>query len=311
MPLRIIFMGTPEFSVPTLVALAEAGHEIVAVYTQPPRPGGRRGLDLQKSPVHQAAELLGAPVLTPVNFKDAADRRTFREFNADVAVVVAYGLLLPEEILSGTRDGCYNGHASLLPRWRGAAPIQRAIMAGDSETGMMVMKMDKGLDTGPVALTKRVAIGETMTAGELHDKLMHVGAALMKQAMETLEAGELMLTPQPQEGVVYAAKITKDETHIDFSKPARAIHNHIRGLSPFPGAWFELEIAGRRERIKVLGSELSEGSGEPGTMLDDALTIACGDEAVRPTRLQRAGGKALATAEFLRGTPIAAGMRIA
>jgi methionyl-tRNA formyltransferase len=194
LPLRIIFMGTPEFSVPTLVALAEAGHEIVAVYTQPPRPGGRRGLDLQKSPVHQAAELLGVPVLTPVNFRDVADRRTFRDFDADVAIVLAYGLLLPEEILSGTRYGCYNGHASLLPRWRGAAPIQRAIMAGDRETGMMVMKMDKGLDTGPVALTKTVAIGETMTAGELHDKLMHVGAALMKKAMAKLEAGELTLT---------------------------------------------------------------------------------------------------------------------
>jgi methionyl-tRNA formyltransferase len=310
LPLRIIFMGTPEFSVPTLVALAEAGHEIVAVYTQPPRPGGRRGLDLQKSPVHQAAELLGVPVLTPVNFRDVADRRTFRDFDADVAIVLAYGLLLPEEILSGTRYGCYNGHASLLPRWRGAAPIQRAIMAGDRETGMMVMKMDKGLDTGPVALTKTVAIGETMTAGELHDKLMHVGAALMKKAMAKLEAGELTLTAQPEEGAVYAAKITKDETRIDFAKPARAVHNHIRGLSPFPGAWFELEIAGRMERIKVLGSEPAQGTGEPGTVVDDALTIACCEGAVRPTRLQRAGGKALATAEFLRGTPIAAGTRI-
>ncbi len=311
MPLRIIFMGTPEFAVPTLAALVDAGHEIVAVYTQPPRPGGRRGLDLHKSPVHQAAELLGVPVLTPVNFKDPADRQSFREFNADVAVVVAYGLLLPEEILSGTRHGCYNGHASLLPRWRGAAPIQRAIMAGDSETGMMVMKMDKGLDTGPVALTKRVAIGETMTAGELHDKLMHVGAGLMKEAMAKLEVGDLTLTPQPEEGVVYAAKITKDETRIDFSKPAREVHNHIRGLSPFPGAWFELEIAGRMERTKVLGSEPAEATGTPGTVLDEALTIACGEGAVRPTRLQRAGGKVLPTAEFLRGTPVAAGSRVA
>ncbi|OHV73209.1 methionyl-tRNA formyltransferase [Ensifer sp. LCM 4579] len=311
MPLRIIFMGTPDFAVPTLAALAEAGHEVVAVYTQPPRPGGRRGLDLQKSPVHQAAELLGAPVLTPVNFKDPADRQRFRGFDADVAVVVAYGLLLPEEILSGTRHGCYNGHASLLPRWRGAAPIQRAIMAGDSETGMMVMKMDKGLDTGPVALTKRVAIGEAMTAGELHDRLMHVGASLMKEAMAKLEAGDLTLTLQPDEGVVYAAKITKDETRIDFSKPAREVHNHIRGLSPFPGAWFELETAGRIERTKVLGSELAEGTGKPGMVLDETLTIACGEGAVRPTRLQRAGGKALPAAEFLRGTPVAAGSRIA
>ncbi|WEX77805.1 methionyl-tRNA formyltransferase [Sinorhizobium numidicum] len=311
MSLRIIFMGTPEFSVPTLSALTEAGHRIVAVYTQPPRPGGRRGLDLKKSPVHQAAELLGVPVLTPPNFKNAADRQTFRDFNADVAVVVAYGLLLPEEILSGTRYGCYNGHASLLPRWRGAAPIQRAIMAGDHETGMMVMKMDKGLDTGPVALSKPVAIDETMTAGELHDKLMWVGAALMKEAMDKLEAGDLPLTPQPEEGPVYAAKITKDETRIDFSKPARDVHNHIRGLSPFPGAWFELEIAGRPERIKVLGSEIAEGTASHGIVLDDALTIACGEGAVRPTSLQRAGGKVLATAEFLRGTPIAAGTRIA
>ncbi|CCE94562.1 fmt [Sinorhizobium fredii HH103] len=311
MPLRIIFMGTPEFSVPTLSALVEAGHEIAAVYTQPPRPGGRRGLDLKKSPVHQAAELLGVPVLTPVNFKNAVDRQAFRDFDADVAVVVAYGLLLPEEILSGTRYGCYNGHASLLPRWRGAAPIQRAIMAGDRETGMMVMKMDKGLDTGPVALTRTVPIGETMTAGELHDKLMHVGAALMREAMAKLEADDLSLTPQPEDGIVYAAKIAKDETRIDFAKPAADVHNHIRGLSPFPGAWFELEIAGRTERIKVLGSEPAAGAGAPGTVLDDGLTIACGDGAVRPTRLQRAGGKPLARLEFLRGTPIAAATRIA
>ncbi|WDZ76985.1 methionyl-tRNA formyltransferase [Ensifer adhaerens] len=310
MSLRIIFMGTPEFSVPTLAALAEAGHQIVAVYTQPPRPGGRRGLDLQKSPVHQAAELLGIPVLTPVNFKDEADRQTFRDFDADVAVVVAYGLLLPEAILTGTKLGCYNGHASLLPRWRGAAPIQRAIMAGDHETGMMVMKMDKGLDTGPVALTKAVEIGETMTGGELHDRLMQIGATLMKEAMAKLEAGDLSLTAQPEEGVVYAAKISKTETRIDFARSAREVHDHIRGLSPFPGAWFELEIAGKPERIKVLNSELASGSGTPGTVLDDNLAIACSDGAVHLTRLQRAGGKALGAADFLRGTPVAAGTRI-
>lgn len=311
MPLRIIFMGTPEFSVPTLLALAGAGHEIAAVYTQPPRPGGRRGLDLQKSPVHQAAERLDIPVLTPVNFKEAADSRTFRNFGADAAVVVAYGLLLPEEILSGTRCGCYNGHASLLPRWRGAAPIQRAIMAGDRETGMMVMKMDKGLDTGPVALARSVPIHATMTAGELHDRLSEVGAKLMTEAMARLEAGELPLTPQPQEGVVYAAKISKEETRIDFSRPAAEVHNHIRGLSPFPGAWFELDIAGRRERIKVLGSEISQGEGAPGQVLDGSLAIACGEGAVRLTRLQRAGGKALPAADFLRGTPIVASAGIA
>ncbi|WP_077962559.1 methionyl-tRNA formyltransferase [Ensifer adhaerens] len=310
MSLRIIFMGTPEFSVPTLAALAEAGHQIVAVYTQPPRPGGRRGLDLQKSPVHQAAELLGIPVLTPVNFKDEADRQAFRDFDADVAVVVAYGLLLPEAILTGTKLGCYNGHASLLPRWRGAAPIQRAVMAGDHQTGMMVMKMDKGLDTGPVALTKAVQIGETMTGGELHDRLMQVGATLMKEAMARLEAGDLPLTAQPDEGVVYAQKISKTETRIDFARSAREVHDHIRGLSPFPGAWFELEIAGKPERIKVLNSELATGAGEVGTVLDDNLTIACGEGAVRLTRLQRAGGKALGTADFLRGTPVAAGTRV-
>jgi methionyl-tRNA formyltransferase len=308
--LRIIFMGTPEFSVPTLAALAEAGHQIVAVYTQPPRPGGRRGLDLQKSPVHQAAELLGIPVLTPVNFKDEADRQTFRDFDADVAVVVAYGLLLPEAILTGTKLGCYNGHASLLPRWRGAAPIQRAIMAGDHETGMMVMKMEKGLDTGPVALTKTVQIGETMTGGELHDRLMQVGASLMREAMAKLEAGDLPLTVQAEDGVVYAQKISKTETRIDFTRPAREVHDHIRGLSPFPGAWFELEIAGKPERIKVLNSEPASGEAEAGTVLDDNLAIACAEGAVRLTRLQRAGGKALGVADFLRGTPVAPGTRV-
>ncbi|ANK71205.1 MULTISPECIES: methionyl-tRNA formyltransferase [Ensifer] len=310
MSLRIIFMGTPEFSVPTLAALAEAGHQIVAAYTQPPRPGGRRGLDLQKSPVHQAAELLGIPVLTPVNFKDEADRQTFRDFDADVAVVVAYGLLLPEAILTGTKLGCYNGHASLLPRWRGAAPIQRAIMAGDHETGMMVMKMEKGLDTGPVALTKTVQIGETMTGGELHDRLMQVGASLMREAMAKLEADDLPLTVQAEDGVVYAQKISKTETRIDFARPAREVHDHIRGLSPFPGAWFELEIAGRPERIKVLNSEPASGEAEAGTVLDDNLTIACAEGAVRLTRLQRAGGKALGAADFLRGTPVAPGTRL-
>lgn len=311
MPLRIIFMGTPEFSVPTLKGLKEAGHEIVAVYTQPPRPGGRRGLDLVKSPVHQAAEMLGIPVFTPVNFKDQDEREKFRALKADVAVVVAYGLLLPEAILSGTRLGCYNGHASLLPRWRGAAPIQRAIMAGDKETGMMVMKMEKGLDTGPVALTRKVEIGANMTAGELHDKLMLVGARAMAEAMEKLEANDLPLTAQPEEGVLYAAKIDKGETRIDFSKPARDVHNHIRGLSPFPGAWFEAEINGKPERIKVLASELAPGDGEPGTVLDDTLAVACGEDAVRLVKLQKAGGKPLAATEFLRGMPVAAGARFA
>ncbi|WP_430250553.1 methionyl-tRNA formyltransferase [Neorhizobium sp. DAR64860/K0K1] len=311
MSLRIIFMGTPEFSVPTLQNLKQAGHEIVAVYSQPPRPGGRRGLDLVKSPVHQAAELLGIPVLTPLNFKSEEDRETFRSFKADVAVVVAYGLLLPEAILTGTRLGCYNGHASLLPRWRGAAPIQRAIMAGDAKTGMMVMQMEKGLDTGPVALTREVEIGEAMTAGELHDRLMLTGARAMVEAMEKLEAGDLPLTPQSADGVLYASKIDKVETRIDFSRPARDVHNHIRGLSPFPGAWFEAEINGKPERIKVLSSAMGSGQGDAGTVLDDHLTIACGDGTVCLTRLQKAGGKALDAADFLRGTAITAGMRVA
>jgi methionyl-tRNA formyltransferase len=311
MSLNIIFMGTPEFSVPTLRSLIDAGHKIRAVYTQPPRPGGRRGLDLQKSPVHQAAELLGLPVFTPVNFKDPDERQRFRDLDADVAVVVAYGLLLPEAILTGTRLGCYNGHASLLPRWRGAAPIQRAIMAGDKKTGMMVMKMDKGLDTGPVALTREVEIGDTMTAGELHDRLMLVGGKAMAEAMNKLEHDELPLTAQPSEGVLYAAKIDKSETRIDFGRPAADVHNHIRGLSPFPGAWFEAEIAGRPERIKVLGSELVEGSAIAGQVLTEDLVIACASGAIRLTKLQKAGGKPLAAADFLRGTPISPGTVLA
>ncbi|WP_296040737.1 methionyl-tRNA formyltransferase [uncultured Agrobacterium sp.] len=310
MALRIIFMGTPEFSVPTLRALKEAGHNVVAVYTQPPRPGGRRGLDLQKSPVHQASELLGIPVLTPLNFKADDDRKQFSDFDADVAVVVAYGLLLPEAILNGTRLGCYNGHASLLPRWRGAAPIQRAIMAGDAETGMMVMKMEKGLDTGPVALTARVSIDENMTAGELHDALMLKGARLMRDAMAKLENDDLPLTVQAKEGVVYAAKIDKAETRIDFSRPSQDVHNHIRGLAPFPGAWFELEIGGKPERVKVLASERAEGMGEAGSVLDDQLTIACASGAVRLTKLQKAGGKPMLAADFLRGTPVPVGTRL-
>ncbi len=311
MALRIIFMGTPEFSVPTLDALAEAGHEIVAVYTQPPRPGGRRGLDLQKSPVHQAAEKLCIPVFTPIRFKDPAERAAFRAIGADVAVVVAYGLLLPEEVLGGTRLGAYNGHASLLPRWRGAAPIQRAIMAGDRETGMMVMKMDKGLDTGAVALTRKVEIAHDMTAGELHDRLSRIGAEAMVEAMAKLETGDLPLTPQASEGVLYAAKIDKGETRISFARDAHDVHNHVRGLAPFPGAWFEVEINGRPERVKVLGSTLAEGEGRPGEVLDEHLTVACGKGAVRLTRLQRAGGKPLATTEFLRGTPIPRGVVLA
>jgi methionyl-tRNA formyltransferase len=310
MALRIIFMGTPDFSVPVLKALHAAGHEIVAVYSQPPRPAGRRGLELTPSPVHRAAESLGLPVRTPLNFKNSADVDQFATLEADVAVVVAYGLLLPEAILNATRLGCYNGHASLLPRWRGAAPIQRAIMAGDTETGMMIMCMDKGLDTGPVALTETLTITQNMTAGQLHDALSAAGAPLMIKAMHLLERGELTLTPQPAEGVTYAAKISKEETRIDFSRPAREVHNHIRGLAPFPGAWFEVEQDGKMERIKILQSELADGNGPVGTVLDQALSIACGEGAVRLLTLQKAGGKVLNAADFLRGTPLMQGTKV-
>jgi methionyl-tRNA formyltransferase len=310
MPLRIIFMGTPEFSVPTLAALAAEGHEIAAVYTQPPRPAGRRGLAPVKSAVHQQAELLGFRVHTPVSLKSAEEQQIFSGLKADVAVVVAYGLLLPKTILEGTRLGCYNGHASLLPRWRGAAPLHRAIMAGDRETGMMVMKMDEGLDTGPVALTQTVPIGPDMTTGELHDKMMVIGGALMAKAMKALKAETLTLTAQPDAGASYARKIDKAETRIDFSRDADAVHNHIRGLSPVPGAWFDADLGGKRERVKVLRSALAEGSGPAGTILDDRLTVACGSDAVRLVRLQKAGGSALDAEAFLRGARLSKGDRL-
>lgn len=307
MPLRIVFMGTPDFSVATLSALAEAGHDVVAVYTQPPRPAGRRGLELTPSPVQREAERLGIEVRTPVSLKGEAEQAAFRALGADVAVVVAYGLLLPPAILEGTRLGCYNGHASLLPRWRGAAPIQRAIMAGDAETGMMIMKMDAGLDTGPVALTERVPIAPAMTAGELHDRLMAVGARLMVEAMARLEADDLPLVPQAEEGVTYARKIDKAETRIDWTRPAAEVSATIRGLSPHPGAWCEVAVAGRPERLKVLRCVVDEGAGAPGTVLDGDLTVACGAGAVRLLEVQRAGGRPTAAAEFQRGARIAAG----
>jgi methionyl-tRNA formyltransferase len=300
MSLRIIFMGTPAFAATTLKALHDAGHLIVCVYSQPPRPGGRRGLELVKSPVHQMAEQLGLEVRTPLNFKQAEDVDAFKVLEADVAVVVAYGLLLPQAILDGTRLGAFNGHASLLPRWRGAAPIQRAIMAGDTETGMMVMKMDAGLDTGPVALTERIAITPDMTSGELHDRLMETGAKLMVEAMAKLEAGNLSLTLQAAKGATYAKKIDKGETRVDWNKPAIAVHDHIRGLSPFPGAWCEMDIGGKLERIKLLRTRPADGSGKPGDILS-GLTIACGTGAVAIAELQRAGGKPVSAAEFLRG----------
>ncbi len=310
MPLRIIFMGTPDFSVPTLRSIVEAGHEVVAVYTQPPRPAGRRGLELTQSPVQREAERLGIEVRSPVSLKGQAEQAAFAALEADAAVVVAYGLLLPKPILQGTRLGAYNGHASLLPRWRGAAPIQRAIMAGDHETGMMVMKMDEGLDTGPVALTERVEIGAYETAGELQDRLMLVGSRLMVEALDRLEAGALALTPQPEKGVIYARKIDKAETRVDWTRTGAHVHNHIRGLSPFPGAWCEIATGGKAERLKLLRSAPAEGAGSPGEVIDERLTVACADGAVRLTELQRAGGRPVMAEEFLRGTKIEKGMRL-
>lgn len=296
-------MGTPEFAAATLQALSDAGHKVCCVYSQPPRAGGRRGLDVVKSPVQMKAQELGLPVRTPLNFKAGEDIEAFRALNADVAVVVAYGLLLPSAVLDGTRLGAYNGHASLLPRWRGAAPIQRAIMAGDKQTGMMVMKMEVGLDTGPVALTQIVSIGDESTAGELHDALMAVGAKLMVEAMAKLEGGDLPLTEQADDGAIYAKKIDKAETRIDWSKPAQEVHNHIRGISPFPGAWCEMEIAGKMERVKILTSQFSHKSGSAGGVID-GLTVACGIKSIAITSLQRAGGKALSATEFLRGASV-------
>lgn len=302
--MRVVFMGTPEFSVPILTAIIGHGYEVVAVYTQPPRPAGRRGLELTKSPVHEKAEQFGIPVFTPKSLRSAEEQDVFASLEADVAIVVAYGLLLPQAILDAPRLGCYNGHASLLPRWRGAAPIQRAIMAGDAETGMMIMKMDAGLDTGPVAMAEKVAITPDMTAGELHDRLSMIGADLMIRALGALERESLALQPQAEEGVTYAAKIDKAEARIDWSKPAKDVHNTLRGLSPFPGAWCEMEINGAVERVKLQRSTLGEGRGEPGAVLDDRLTVACGEGAVRLVTLQRSGGKPLPAQEFLRGAQV-------
>jgi methionyl-tRNA formyltransferase len=309
MPLTIVFMGTPDFAVPTLQAIAGAGHHVVAVYTRAPRPAGR-GMAERRSAVHAVAERLGVPVLTPARLRDPADQATFAAHGADVAVVVAYGLILPTPVLEAPRHGCLNLHASLLPRWRGAAPINRAVMAGDDETGAMVMRMDEGLDTGPVCLAERTPIGPDETAGELHDRLAPLGAALMVRALAALEAGRLECTPQPADGVTYAAKLTNAETRIDWSLPAETVHDHVRGLSPFPGAFCEIERAGKAERLKVLRTAVAEGSGAPGTALDDALTIACGTGAVRLVTVQRAGKGPMPAADFLRGTPVAAGTRL-
>ena len=297
--MRVIFMGTPDFSVPTLTEIVSSGHEVVAVYTRAPKPAGR-GQEERKSPVHLAAEGFGIPVFTPRSLKGEAEQIVFASHGAEVAVVVAYGLLLPRPVLDAPEYGCLNLHGSLLPRWRGAAPIQRAVMAGDSQTGVMVMQMDEGLDTGPVALGEVIAITPDMTAGELHDTMMRTGADLMGRALAALERGSLDFTPQPEAGALYAKKIEKAEARIDWSRSAAEVHNHVRGLSPFPGAWFELELAGKPVRVKALRSTLAQGSGAPGTLLDN-LTIACGSGAVRLTQVQREGKSAMDAPTFLRG----------
>jgi len=306
MSLRIIFMGTPDFAVPTLRAVLGAGHEVVTVYSQPPRAAGR-GMALRKSPVHETAEQAGLSVLTPARLKSAEEQERFSALRADAAVVVAYGLILPRPVLEATRHGAVNLHASLLPRWRGAAPINRAIMAGDSETGVSIMRVTEGLDAGPVCLESRVPIGPDVTAGELHDALATKGAALMVEALAELERGRLDCKPQPDEGLTYAHKLDPAETRIDWRRSARDVHNLIRGLSPSPGAWFEIEINGKGERIKALRSLLAGGSGTPGKLLDRGLTIACGEGAVRLTEVQRSGKRPMSAEDFLRGAKLPAG----
>lgn len=312
MALKLIFMGTPGFSVPTLRQIVGAGHEVVCVYTQPPRRAGR-GMSEQKSPVHIAADALQLHVEMPVSFKDDVQQEKFVSHGADAAIVVAYGLLLPPKVIAGTRLGCFNLHASKLPRWRGAAPIQRALMAGDTVTAATVMRMDDGLDTGPICLEHTISISPDMTAGDLHDRLAACGADLMVQALAQLESGTLPERAQSDDGATYARKLSKLENRIDFSKSAVEVHNHIRGLSPFPGAWFEVPDAGNAGspiRVKALKSELSTGAGQPGKVLGPDLTIACSDGAVRLLQVQRAGRMVASADEFLRGFPLPEGTQL-
>ncbi|MGO4386579.1 methionyl-tRNA formyltransferase [Microvirga sp. 2YAF29] len=308
MSLRVIFMGTPDFAVPTLAEIVGQGHEVIAVYTREPAAAGR-GMELKPSPVHKMAERFGIPVFTPKTLRTEEAAEQFRSLNADVAVVVAYGMILPKTILDAPELGCLNLHASLLPRWRGAAPIQRAIMAGDKETGVAVMKMEEGLDTGPVAMAERVAIAPDMNAGELHDKLMVLGADLMVRALAALSRGALSFSPQPEEGVTYAHKIKNEDSRIDWSKPAQAVYDHIRGLSPFPGAYFTADFGKGEERVKVLRAALGKGSGTPGMLTDNDGTVSTGDGAVRLIQVQRAGKGPVAFDEFLRGVRMDPGAR--
>ena len=298
--LRIVFMGTPAFAAVALKALLDAGHEVIAVYSQPPRPKGR-GMETQKSPVHMLAEEQGIAVRTPPSLRNADEASAFAALQADVAVVAAYGLILPKPILDAPRHGCLNIHASLLPRWRGAAPIQRAIMAGDARTGVTIMQMGEGLDTGPMLLKEELAIGADMNAGALHDALAEIGARLIVQALDRLP--DLKPVPQRADGVTYAAKITKEECRIDWRRSAAELDRHIRGLSPAPGAF--TEIGG--ERLTILAADPMPGSGTPGTIIDDRLTIACGAGALRPTLVKRAGKRAMSAEEMLRGFAVPQG----
>ncbi|NYD89733.1 methionyl-tRNA formyltransferase [Sphingomonas melonis] len=298
-------MGTPDFAVPTLEALVAAGHDVVAAYSQPPRPGGRRGRETVASPVQQRAEALGIAVRHPVSLKDAEEQAAFAALDADIAVVAAYGLILPKAVLAAPRFGCLNVHGSLLPRWRGAAPVQRAILAGDAETGVGIMQMEAGLDTGPVRLEGRVPV-DRKTAGDLTAELAALGARLMVEVLGDLDAHPPVA--QPEEGVTYASKIDKAEARIDFTRSAVEVERLVRAMNPAPGAWFE--IAG--ERVKVLGADVLPFSfpGGEGTTVDDALTIACGDGAIRPTLVQRAGRGVTSTAELLRGFPVRSGTQL-
>ena len=298
--MRIAFFGTPDFAVPTLTEVVGQGHEVVAVYTQPPRAAGR-GMAERKSPVHTVAERFGLPVFTPTRLKPEDEAARFAALAVGVGVVVAYGKILPKSFLDAPPHGFLNLHGSLLPRWRGAAPVARAIMAGDRETGVMVMRMEEGLDTGPVAMSERIAIAADATAGEIGTQLAALGADLMVRALAALSRGDLGFAPQAEEGVTYANKLDNAETRIDWSRPAAEVHNHIRGLSPFPGAWCEMDLGKGPERVKVLRSTLADGAGAPGAVLDDRLTVACGAGAVRLTEVQRAGKGAVAAADFLRG----------
>jgi len=306
--MRVVFMGTPDFAVPVLTEIVGQGHEVCCVYTRAPQPAGR-GMDLRPSPVHKVAERFGIPVRTPKSLRNVEEQAAFAALEADCAVVVAYGLILPKPVLDAPEFGCFNLHASLLPRWRGAAPIQRAIMAGDAETGVMVMQMEEGLDTGPVGMAERVAIGPDTTAGELHDALLKVGADLMARALAAISRGSLAFRAQAEEGVTYAAKIDKAEAKLDFARPAQEVHNLARGLSPFPGAWFEADLGKGPERVKVLRTRLAVGQGAPGVVIGEGV-IACGQGAIELVQVQRGGKAAMSFADFARGAKLAPGARL-